>query len=202
MQRWAHQLQGLQDILAAIAAGKTRIVLQSPTGMGKTVIMQDLALDYLQRKLRVILYTNRRLLIDQTSRVMDEAGIPHGQISPEADLQEHLPFQIAMAQTVHARAMVRKTMQLFDADLVLVDEAHLQTGDTMRAILEAHHAQGTPYVGFTATPIDLGDTYDSLVVAGTASEGRKCGALLLATHYAPDEPDWAQFEKSRSRGRR
>lgn len=195
MQRWAHQQQGLQDVLAAIAAGKRRIVLQSPTGMGKTVIMQDLALDYLRRKLRVILFTNRKLLIDQTSAVMDKADIPHGIIQPDADLQMHLPFQVAMMQTVHARVFKRKTMQLFDADLVLLDEGHLQGGDTAMEVLEAHHAQGAAIVAFTATPIDMGDWWDTLVVAGTASEGRRCGALLLATHYSPDEPDWKQFKK-------
>jgi superfamily II DNA or RNA helicase len=185
------------DVLALIGAGKRRIVVQSPTGMGKTVMMQDLALDYLNRKLTAILYTNRRLLIDQTSRVMDAAGIPHGVISPEHDDQANRPFQIAMAQTVFSRVFKLKRQKMHDADLVLVDEAHLQTGDTTKEILDAHANAGAAIVGFTATPIDLEDTYDHLLVEGTPSEGRACGALLLARHYAPDEPDWAEFNRKK-----
>ena len=80
--------------------------------------------------------------------------------------------------------------------LALVDEAHMNGSTTAQAILDRHHAAGGVYVGFTATPIGLGHLYESLIVAGTPSELRRCGALVPATHFGPDEPDLRGFKRS------
>src|SRR5262249_8275086 len=50
-------------------------------------------------------------------------------------------------------------------------------------------------VGFTATPIGLGDLYDTLIIAGTNSELRECGALVPCYHYGPDEPDMRHIRR-------
>jgi superfamily II DNA or RNA helicase len=60
-----------------------------------------------------------------------------------------------------------------------------------------HFEAGATIVGFTATPLGLGDLYDTLIVAGTPSELRACGALVWADHFGPDEPDLRHVKKLR-----
>jgi superfamily II DNA or RNA helicase len=80
-------------------------------------------------------------------------------------------------------------MMLHDARRVLIDEAHLIKGNVARKIIDAHMQEGASIVGVTATPLDIGDLYDHLVIAGTNRVLRDCGALVPAYHYGPDEPD-------------
>lgn len=189
MERWPHQVFGVSEALAGIARGERRLLVTTPTGGGKTRMMLDLAEHYLAEQRPVSLYTNRRLLIEQTSRVLAEAGYAHGIRAAryDADLGELL--QVSSIHTEHSRSVKRKTWSLHGADLVLIDEAHLQTDQRTQQILAEHLAQGAAVVGFTATPLGLKELYDRLIVAGTVSELRACGALVYARHYGPDEPD-------------
>lgn len=193
---WPHQVGTLDSIDAAIGAGHKMILVTIPTGGGKTKIMQLLGKAFVRMHKRVVLYTNRRLLIEQTSAVLMDAGIYHG-IRAAGYPEEHdHPFQIASIQTENSRSMDRQTQELHDAALVLVDEAHLQKGETAEAILAEHRKSGAVVVGFTATPLDLEAIYTHLIVGARVSDLRKCGALILAHHFGPDEPDFRGFKKS------
>jgi superfamily II DNA or RNA helicase len=189
MDRWPHQEKVLEEVPAAIARGTRRILVASPTGGGKTAMMQDLAGLELDRGGKVALYTNRRLLLDQTSRVMACAGLDHGIRAAGHAADREQAFQVASIQTEHSRVIKRGVWPLHDARLVLVDEAHLHASKMARRLLDKHAEQGAAIVGFTATPIDLGSLYDVLIQAGTTSELRECGALVPCKHYGPDEPD-------------
>jgi superfamily II DNA or RNA helicase len=192
--RWPHQLYGHRATLEAFDAGHRRVCLTSPTGMGKTQIVTDTIAEFLAKSMRAVVYSNRKMLIDQLSEDMDEAGFRHGIRSPAYDDERHLPLQISSIQTEAKRAG-KGDWKLHDAQLAVIDEAHLNTGESARRIIDAHEAAGCFVLGVTATPIDLGDTYTHLITAGTAAEGRACGALVLAHHVAPDEPDWKEFNK-------
>ncbi len=189
MTPWPHQTQAVQDVLAAIARGERRLALTSPTGGGKSFVLQLLAQDYLAQDQRVLLYTNRKLLIEQLSDVFVHAGITHGVRAAGWEEDPDARFQIASIQTEHSRSVRKRSQEHFPAQLVLVDEAHLHTGPMAKGLLDRHYADGAVLVGATATPLGLQDTYDRLIVAGTVSELRACGALVLANHYGPDEPD-------------
>jgi superfamily II DNA or RNA helicase len=186
---WPHQRRGIDTVLAAIARGQHRILLTSPTGGGKTRMMIGLVQHYLALGLRVQLYTNRRWLLEQVSGVMRGAGIRHGIRAAGYGADHDAPFQISSVQTERSRVLVRKKWELFPCDLALIDEAHLQAGPSAVELMNAHVSRGAAVVGVTATPINLGHAYDELIVAGTPSELRACGALVAARYYAPDEPD-------------
>lgn len=190
MNDWPHQIRGVAETLDAIAQGQRRIVLHSPTGGGKTRMMGRLIDDWTAAGLRTVLYTNRKLLIEQTSRVLSAHGIDHGiRAAGHSDADQFEPVQVSSLQTEDARVFKKGKWSLHQADRVLVDEAHIQKGDVAQKIFQHHLAEGAAIVGLTATPIDLGDLYDHLVVAGTTSELRQCGALVMCDHYGPDEPD-------------
>lgn len=184
-----NQSQGVGDLLSAIDAGKRRNLVVSPTGGGKTLMMALSAKHYLDAGEKVVLYTNRRALLDQTSDVFMDQGMYHGvRAAGYADEREH-PFQISSIQTEHRRCMKSRRWELHNAALVIVDEAHMQKEDMARAIFDRHTQAGAAFAGFTATPLDLGDLYDNLIIAGTVSELRGYGALVPAHHFAPDEPE-------------
>lgn len=197
MTPWPHQQYVLSEVPKRIDLGVRRLCVTTPTGGGKTYDMQELVRSWLTEGLRVVLYSNRKALIDQTSRVLLDAGIYHG--IRAAEYQEELDhhFQVSSIQTEGSRVYRRKKWELHRADRVLVDECHQFKGEIARKVLDEHISQGAAIVGFTATPLDIGDLYDDLLVAGTTSELRSCGALIAAHHYGPDEPDLRHIKKVR-----
>ena len=188
MSDWPHQRRAVEAVLAHVAAGSRRVLVTSPTGGGKTRIMQRLAEHTLARGQGVVLYSNRRLLVEQLSGAFAAAGVGHGVRAAGWEQEHDRLFQVASVQTEHARG-VRGGRPLHQAQLVLIDEAHLQAGRAAQTVFQRHHDEGAILVGFTATPLDLGHCYDELVVAGNHSELRACGALVPAVTYGPDEPD-------------
>lgn len=190
MNRWPHQLYGVREALASIEQGVRRLCITTPTGGGKTLMMRDL-IGYGQSKyMRVALYSNRKLLIEQTSGYLYRLGIEHGvRAAGWSDAGAGLDVQLCMVQTEGSRVFQRGKWELHDARLVLVDEAGRMTGNTMRTILEWHRNRGASIIGFDATPLGLTGLYDRLITAGTTSDLRACGALVLAKHYGCTEPD-------------
>jgi DNA repair protein RadD len=187
---WETQVRGTDGAQAALGSGQRRLVLTSPTGGGKTVMMGYLIDWLLSQGKRVILYTNRRMLLDQTSGVLSGYGIPFGVRASGkddwADCDQRL--QLAMIQTESARRKRRPQYELFNADVAFIDEAHNQANGECESILNAHVEAGAAIVGVTATPLGIGHLYTHLIQAGLNSELRKCGAHVKCFVYGPDEP--------------
>src|SRR5262249_8159121 len=120
--------------------------------------------------------------------------LEHGIRAAGEDDERERPFQVCSVQTEHSRAIKRKKWPLHPARLVLVDEGHLQKGDSAQAIWREHLAQGATLVFSTATPFGMADVADKLIVGASMSDLRACGACLPAIHYGPDEPDWKAFK--------
>jgi DNA repair protein RadD len=126
MDLWPHQRGGIDDTLSAIARGERRILLTSPTGGGKTRIMAELIRHYLEAAHRVVLYTNRKMLVDQTSEKLLDDGLYHGiRAAGYEDRRDQL-LQVSSIQTENSRVLKRQCWPLHAAQLVLVDEAHMQ----------------------------------------------------------------------------
>lgn len=186
IQLWDSQEIAAVAIQDGIAAGHRRICLTSPTGGGKTVIMGETI-----RRSRVpsVLYTNRRMLREQTSERMQAFGIDHGIRASGVDPALLKDVQVSSIMTEESRVYRQKRWDLHGAKLVLVDECHNQTGKVAKKILTQHTDDGAAVVGFTATPLDLDGMYDHLIVAAKNSELRECGAHVWCKTFAPDEPD-------------
>lgn len=192
---WTHQLFGIGGVIDSIRAGRRRIVLTAPCGAGKTRIMTTLIEWAESERMESALYTSRRMLFKQTSDVLTNHGIEHG-----LRASGHKPallrgVQLAMTQSEMAAVYKQKRRHLHSASLVLIDEIHMQGGAAMQQIVQDHYAMGAAIVAFTATPLDLEGEWDSLIVAGTNSELRKCGAHVPAVTYCPDEPDLKHIKR-------
>jgi superfamily II DNA or RNA helicase len=192
MERKPHQIQGVRDVLEARQQGERIIILTAPTGGGKTLMMVDLILSALEDGDLISLYTNRRLLIEQTVKVMTKNGLIYGVRAAGWDQDLKAKVQISSMQTEHSQVMLRNLRDLHAANLVLVDEFHQQKEKTYQAIYQKHLDMGATIVGITATPIDLGEICGikpKLIVAGKNSELRECKMLVPAVHYGCSEPE-------------
>lgn len=195
---WPHQDYACREVPAAMARGCRRLLLTSPTGAGKSRMACELIAGWLEEGLRVVLYTNRKMLVEQLSGVLESHGLDHGVRAAGWEDQRHRALQVSSIQTENERVLRQQKWELHDAQRVVIDEAHLQKGAIAKKILDRHLADGASYLGLTATPLDLGNLYDELIIAGTNSELRRCGALVPCVHYGPDEPDTQHIKRQKS----
>ena len=186
--RWPNQVRAFTSTVSAIERGVKRLCVTSPTGSGKTFCMLDLIEWAAEKHMPVALYTQRRMLYEQTCRALDKAGIKYGKRAAGHDLDRNEDVQMCMVQSEISAVYKREHRLLHHAKLVIVDEIHNQQGPTFRRVVDDHVSSGASCVGYTATPLDL-EGVDELLIAGIMSECLRIGALVRPETYAPDEPD-------------
>jgi len=191
--RWPNQVRAFEGTIDAINRGVKRFCVTSPTGSGKTVCITDVLAYCHEHNKTAALYTFRRMLFDQTCKVLDESGIDYGKRASGHDPALLRDIQVCMIQTEVSK---RKSEQrdLHPADIVLVDEWHQFGGGKFQEVIGEHIKDGATAIGYTATPLDIPKT-DELLIAGRNSDCRECGALVMAETYAPDEPDLRHIRK-------
>ena len=183
-------LREVQNGLAA--APNARLMLQLPTGGGKTVIAGALLRDWLDRgRRKTVWLTHRRELAEQTRRMLTDAGvsaITNVNWTPGEDA----PYMtggavILMAQTVGRRTARREVWNRYSAnDLLVIDEAHHATAPGWERAMQQWPG---PIVGMTATPWRLSEKegFDHLF------DGLLCGPQA-ADLQALDEPALCQAQ--------
>jgi len=192
--RWPNQVRGFDGCVAAIERGAKRLCVTSPTGSGKTAMMLDMIQWAVEARMPVALYTQRRMLYEQTCRALDKAGIDYGKRAAGHEANAYPDVQMCMTQTELNAVYKREYRKLHNAKLVLIDEAHQQGGPVFGRIMADHVSAGASCIGYTATPLDL-EGYDELLVAGTMSECLRIGSLVRPETYAPDEPDLKHIKR-------
>ena len=195
-----YQLQVLDDVDAEWAAGRRRVLIQAATGAGKTVIAAEAIRRARRDDKRVLFIAHRRELISQASQKLYAAGIDHGivQAGFPPRLGEHV--QVASIATLHARAVRSRVMDLPDADLIVVDEAHHVRAESYRKIIEAY--PDAIVIGLTATPCradgrGLGAAFEVIVSCPPVADLITRGYLVQSRIYAPSEPDLAGITVAR-----
>src|SRR3954447_18059190 len=145
------QIAAQDAVLAALAAGMRRPLVEAPCGWGKSVPLGTVALDLAQHGRRVLLLAHRRELLEQNTGAIRR-------LDPAADIgicsaslgADRLDATIVVGGTA---SIFRRLHRLRQFDFVLLDEAQLlgPGGATMLSkILEA--LGQPPLIGFTATP--------------------------------------------------
>lgn len=171
---------------AKIREGARRIIIQMPTGAGKTLVATSIIADATAKGSRSLFVAHRKELIEQCSRKLTDAGIDHGIIMAKHwRSRPHLPVQIASIQTLAHRALP-------EADLIVIDESHRAMSPSYRALIDAYPQ--TVVLGLTATPtrIDgkgLGAIYDAIISGPSIKDMTRDGYLVPIRHFAPFTPD-------------
>ena len=191
-----YQRQLLEQAEAALQSRDARVMLQLPTGGGKTHIAGALLRRWLHNGRKAVWLTHRTELADQTRLMLEDTGVPaSNKISWRVG--NDAPYLtkgvvILMAQTVGRRT---NQMQIWDRyrsdDLLVIDEAHHATADGyVRAI-----RQWTGRVlGLTATPWRLSkiEGFDHLfgqLLCGPQVSELQAGNHLCQTRVLMPKPE-------------
>lgn len=186
-----YQTDVLDRTSAALRTHRS-VILQSPTGAGKSVIAAYMIHTSQGRGLSSWLVCHRRELLDQLSETLSAADVAHGAIAAGRSLTKE-PVQIASIQT-----LVRRLHLLPPPDVLVIDECHHATAETYLTVIK--HCMERPgdhpgswHVGLTATPArtdgrGLGDVYNAIVVGPSVAELIQRGFLSPFRIIAPPAP--------------
>ena len=136
------------------ATSKSRVMMQLPTGGGKTHIASALMSERLKDGVKAVWLTHRRELASQTEGMLRQAGIPatsNIRWPPGIEAPSLANgVVILMAQTVSRRTARTNVWDVYNSnDILIIDEAHHATAEGWaRAI---NHWPGSA-LGMTATP--------------------------------------------------
>ena len=187
-----YQVGTLTEIDQVIAAGKRRPIVVAPTGAGKTIIAAGIIKAAVDKAQRVLVLAHTREIIKQTSEKLFANDIEHGIIQAGFATRPDASVQVASVQTLWARAMRTRRMELPAADLLIIDEAHHCPANTYRKIIDAYPQ--AVLIGLTATPCrgdgrGLGGIFDAIVECPQIAELIEQKYLVKTRVYAPAEPD-------------
>lgn len=131
------------------------VMLQMPTGTGKTYLFVSLINDLLvyykehHEELHILIVVHRTELIDQISASLSRYGIPHGIVQGNRKQQLWHRVQVASIQSILSERNHYNTMRQ-QFDYIIVDEAHHSLANTYKQLFESFPK--AKKLGVTATP--------------------------------------------------
>ena len=174
-----------------IAAGLLcrSILVQAPTGAGKTAIGSAYAASAVAKRKRVIFSVHRDFLVDQTSQAFDRAGLAHSIIAAG-----HTPDYSAPAIVASIGSLMRRLDVVQHTDLLIVDECHHAIAATWLNVIEHFKSRGAYIVGLSATPwrmngAGLGMVYEKMICGPTVRWLIDNKYLSEFRAFAPSTPD-------------
>lgn len=178
-----YQRELIASVAAEIHSGHTRLLVQAPTGAGKTHIIAAIVMAASVADLRVLVLATRSRLVSQFHERFDAFDIRHGVIAaPLRHLRNYSsPVQVASVDTLHRRAVTSDKIPLPGAEVVIFDEAHLATAETRLKLLDSYPS--AIRIGFTATPArksgrSLGAAFDCLIPGPSIKQLTAAGVLV------------------------
>jgi DNA repair protein RadD len=175
-----------------IAAGVRRIIIVAPTGSGKTMIAAEIIKR--ARSQRVVFIAHRNELLTQARDKLRSFDIGGGIIKAgrDKDQRPQALVQVCGIQTLHARAVRAKSMELPPAQILIIDEAHHVRAMTYQTIISAY--PDAIIIGLTATPCradgrGLGNVFEAMIECPQIPELIEQGHLVKLKIFAPPPPD-------------
>lgn len=175
------------DIRECFRTFDRSVLVQLPTGAGKTVTSAYMVNTASQRGRRCWWVVHRREIILQASRTFWNMEIPHALVMGGVVADPDAMVQVGSVQT-----MARRLDKMPAPDLIVFDEAHHIASNQYQAIYDAFpRAQ---IVGLTATPwrLDgrgLGQWFESMVQGPSVAALMEMGSLCDYRLFAPSSTD-------------
>jgi superfamily II DNA or RNA helicase len=181
-----YQQDALDLVRDAIAAGERRIVLQLPTGGGKTRIAAELISGMVEDGVRVLFVVPRLSLIEQSVKAFHGEGLADVGVIQGKHFRTNSAarVQVASVQTLGRRELPE------GVGLVLIDECHLQY-KMLQKLMRAPEWSDVPFVGLSATPWSrgLGKHFSTLLRAVSTRDLIEQGHLVPLKIFCPPGPD-------------
>lgn len=181
------------EIGKQIKAGvKPSVLLESPTGSGKTAMAAFIAQSTVAKGGTVAFVCHRRELIDQTALTFDKVDLDYGYLASGYE-RKASKIQICSVGT-----LVNRVAHIEAPTVVIWDEAH-HVGAKTWSDIRGEWSDST-HIGLTATPqrLDgkgLGRWFNALVPGPSVKQLMVDGFLSTFDAYAPVNIDASKFHK-------
>lgn len=177
----------LVDRTRAAMRQHRRVLMQCPTGGGKTAIATAISEMTSSRGRLVYFICHRAELVYQTSKTFTKFGVPHGIIAAGYPMDLRQKVQVCSVDTLKNRADKLPTPAL-----CIWDECHHIGAAGWARLMEFY---GSSYhVGLSATPVRLDGTglhlyFDDMVLGPSVTWLMEQGHLANYRIFAPNAPD-------------
>lgn len=162
-----YQEEAVSRLFGAWRGGLRSVMLQMPTGTGKTHVLAAVAREFLSAGSPVLFVSHRRELVSQAEAVLARHGVP-------ADGRR------VIAASVQRLSRRWEDVRASSPGLVVIDEAHHARAATYMSLWS--RLPGARFLGLTATPCRMDgagftDLFDTLVESRSAAEFIRDGVL-------------------------
>lgn len=163
--------------------GCKRILVQAPTGSGKTALCTNMIASCEAKQFRSWFIVHRRELINQSLKAYDKGGLSPSVISAGFPMDDRYLSQICSINT-----LIRRLDKAKPPKLIVHDEAHHVPAKSWQKII--HEYPDAFHVGLTATPCrldgkGLNDFFDEMVLGPKVNWLIEEGWLSPYKYYAP-----------------
>lgn len=172
----------ISDARAALRRVR-RVLIQAPTGFGKTVLASYISGETAARSQSVWFLCHRAELVEGTSKTFHKHGRPHGIIAAGYPMSPQQLVQVCSIQTLVNRLDTLKAPRV-----AIVDECHHCGAETWAKVIRWLQERGVLIIGLSATPWRMDgqgliEYFDEMVL------GPQPGWLMDQGHLA----DWDAF---------
>lgn len=177
----------LEDARTCIRRGAKSVLIQLPTGGGKTVIAATMCRKVQASGRQAFFVVHRRELVKQAAATFREVGVDHGYCAAGFPMNRKAAIQVCSIQT-----LIRRVSHMPQPAVIFWDEAHhlaaLSWGTVYRAF------PGAVSVGLSATPerldgAGLAAYFEQMVCGPSTRELIEMGRLCDFRLFAPPPPN-------------
>ena len=196
-----YQIEICEKVNGAFEAHRS-VMMQMPTGTGKTVVLASLVKQYLNRDAdcSVLIVAHRIELIEQTGTFLNHFGIDYGMIAGGKRPAVLKRVMVASVQTLSKNLDIG-----ISPSLVVIDEAHHALAKTYKMLWTAWPE--AKFLGLTATPYRMSgdgftDLFEVLVDSWSVKQFIADGWLSPYDYYSirPDSEEQQEIDSLKKRG--
>ncbi len=141
-----YQSDGINEIKNYFSRGEKKVLLQLPTGAGKTLCFSYILKGVFEKGKNAILVVRGRALVDQASQRLFREGVDHGVVmAGHWNYRPTAPIQVCSIDTLY-----RRRLHKLPADLIVIDEAHMATSSAFKWLIGFYPEAF--FLSVTATP--------------------------------------------------
>lgn len=180
-----------------------RVIMQAPTGAGKSLIIGELTRLCSLKGSKVLVVAHRTEIVNQNAEAIEEREVKCSIISPKTRSVPSTLICSGMAQTLLRRVEKEEWKKyIASINVLIIDEAH----DSSSNFLFDYISPQCYVVGFTATPVrygsqrQLGYDYNDIVLGPQVQELIDLGFLCRCRLFSLDAPKMDDVDFDYGRG--